>query len=215
MSHQFRELNIDVVIDGKTQSISSQRRTEFVELYKLDELIPQRYSEVLVVDLLVDLELNGNDPAHIVDEIKHLELLGSVGFTKKASQFKHIPLHPLWHQHYFSVRHLIPNIQNELRRNYDTIWKESTGNAAPVNDPKIIANLINDLIQGSVERRSDEQRITGEWLVFSENSLGNIYLCTAKHGQGDQNIYDKIKYSCQHEFPMLEPFASDRQRSNL
>lgn len=98
---KFRNLNIDVVVNGETINIDGEKRTEFVQLYGLDELIPNRYSEIFVVDLIVNLELSGVDPTHIIDEVKRLETLSNDGYTKEATQFKHAPLHPLWHQHYF------------------------------------------------------------------------------------------------------------------
>ena len=210
---QFRTLNIDVVVNGETKRIDGQKRTEFVQLYGLDSLIPNRYSEVLVVDLILNLELNGIDPGHIIDEIKRLETLCCDGYTKEATQFKHAPLHPLWHQHYFSAHYLVPNIQNEIKKDFNTIWDKSMGAEGSVIEPKHIEKLVHNLVDGTIETRSNEKRITGEWLVFSMEATGNIYLCMATHTMGDQNIYDKVAYCCEHQFPSLEPFASNRGAS--
>ena len=76
-----------------------------------------------------------------------------------------------------------------------------------------IDDLVHNMVNGTIETRSDEKRITGEWLVFSKQATGNIYLCMATHTTGDQNIYDKIAYCCERQFPLLEPFASNRRAS--
>lgn len=94
---KFRSLNIDVIVNNQTKRIDGHKRTEFVNYYGFDDLIPDRYSEVLIVDLIMNLELNGIDPTHIIDEIKRLETLSDDGYTKETTQFKHPPLHPLWH----------------------------------------------------------------------------------------------------------------------
>lgn len=210
---QFRSLNIDVVVNGETKRIDGDKRTDFVKDYGFDKLIPNRYSEVLIVDLMIGLDLNGIDPRHIIDEIKRLETLGSDGYTKEATQFKRPPLHPLWHQHYFSAHYLVPNIQNEIKKNFKAIWDKSMGPESSVIEKQHIDDLVHNMVNGVIETRSDEKRITGEWLVFSKQATGNIYLCMATHTTGDQNIYDKIAYCCERQFPLLEPFASNRRAS--
>ena len=210
---QFRSLIIDVVVNGESKRIDGDKRTKFVEYYGFDNLIPNRYSEVLIVDLMINLDLNGIDPRHIIDEIKRLETLENDGYTKEATQFKHPPLHPLWHQHYFSAHYLVPNIQNEIKKNFKAIWDKSMGPEGSVIEKQHIDDLVHNMVNGTIETRSDEKRITGEWLVFSKHATGNIYLCMATHTTGDQNIYDKIAYCCERQLPLLEPFASNRRAS--
>lgn len=210
---QFRSLNIDIVVNNETKRIDGQKRTEFVQRYGLNDLIPNRYSEVLIVDLIVNLDLNGIDPRQIIDEIKRLETIDDDGYTKEATQFKHPPLHPLWHQHYFSSHYIVPNIQNEMKRNFKTIWDTSMGPEGSVIEQSHIDNLVHNIVEGTIETRSHEKRITGEWLVFAKQTTGNIYLCMANHTAGDQNIYDKVAYCCERQFPLLEPFSSNRRAS--
>lgn len=209
--NQFRSLNVDVVIDGKVHRVDGDRRTEFVNLYGIDDVIPGRYTEVFIVDLMINLDVNGIDPRQIINEIKRLESSGEEGYTKKATQFKHPPLHPLWHQHYFSEHFIIPNIQNEMKRSFDEMWEKSMGPEGSVIEQKHINALAYNLTSGGFEKRSDEKRVTGEWLIFSKQTTGNIYLCMATHTTGDQNIYKKVAYCCERQFPLLEPFASDRR----
>lgn len=210
---QFRTLNVDVVVNGKTMRIDEHKRTEFVQLYGLDRLILNRYSEVLIVDLMMSLELNGIAPRHVIDEIKRLETLNGDGYTKEATQFKREPLHPLWHQHYFSAHYLVPNIQHEINKNFKAIWGKSMGAESSAIEQKHVNNLVRNMVEGTIETRSNEKRLTGEWLVFAKEATGNIYLCMATHTTGDQNIYDKVAYCCEYQFPALEPFASNRKQS--
>ena len=208
---QFRHLNIDVVVNGKAQIIPSDERTKFVNAYRLDDLIPNRYTEILVVDLMVNLEINGIDPRQVIDEIKRLEALGD-GYTKEATQFKHAPLHPLWHQHYFSAHFLVDNIQNELKKKgaWDDILQKSLGPEGSRITKEQIQRLAHEVVEGTIEKRSDEKRVTGEWLVFAREATENIYLCMASHATEDQSIYSKVAYCCERQFPFLEPFASNR-----
>lgn len=211
---QFRDINIDIVVDGKTERVDGHARTEFVKNYRFDELIPNRYSEVLVVDLMINLRLNKINPRQIIDEIEQLESTVSDAFTKEATQYKHPPLHPLWHKHYFSEHFLIENIQIELQRKgrWSEIFRSSLGAEGSILTKEQIKNLAHETITGTVSKRSDEKRITGEWLIFAKEATGNIYLCMANHDTGDQNIYDKVAYCCKRQFPHLEPFNTNRQR---
>lgn len=208
---QFGTLNIDVVLNGETRRIDGQSRAEFAQRYGLYSLIPNRYSEILIVDMMINLEINEINPEQIIDEIKRLEALGDDGYTKEATQFRHPPLSPLWHQHYFDAHFLVPNIQNEINRNMETIWEESMGPDGSLIEQGHISKLVHNMVEGSIEKRSSEKRITGEWLVFSRQATGNIYLCMATHEMGDHNIYNKIAYCCERQFPLLEPFASNRE----
>ena len=80
----------------------------------------------------MNLELNRVDLKYIIDEIKHLEMLSADSYTKEATQFKYVPLHPLWHQHYFSYHYLVHNIQSEVKKKFNTIWEESIGEKTPL-----------------------------------------------------------------------------------
>ncbi|EGT3627678.1 hypothetical protein FAP94_15010 [Morganella morganii] len=210
---KFRGLNIDVVINGKTVRIDSQKRTDFVREFGFDELIPNRYCETLIVDLIINLELNEIDPIHIIEQIVRLESLEDNGYTKQATQFKNAPLYPLWHQHYFSAHHLLQNIQNEHKRDFKNIWDKSMGEKGSRIEQCHLDNLLHNALKGAIETRSAEKRITGEWLIFSPQNTGNIYLCMATHAAGDADIYDKMAYCCERQFPLLEPFSSNRRKA--
>ena len=73
--------------------------------------------------------------------------------------------------------------------------------------------FVSEIIHGTVQKRSNEGRLTGEWLIFAKGTMGNIYLCMENHSDNkieDQNIFNKLAYTCELQFPTLEPFASQR-----
>ena len=46
----------------------------------------------------------------VLHEMNVLEGLASYSSTKESTQFKHPPLHPLWHKHFSAARHLMRNM---------------------------------------------------------------------------------------------------------
>ena len=46
----------------------------------------------------------------VLHEINVLEALASNSSTKESTQFKHPPLHPFWHKHFSTARHLMRNM---------------------------------------------------------------------------------------------------------
>lgn len=210
--NQDAPLNIDVNFAGKTIRIAPEARAEFAKDWSLDILIPRRYSALLIVDLMMHQKLNHLNPQHVIDEISRLENPASNGITKPATPFSHAPLSPLWHQHYFAESFVPDNILLELQKKGR--WQEIFNGALGPEGSRIskaqLGNLVEEAMEGSLNKRSDATRITGEWIVFAKRPSGNIYLCLAGHKTGDQVIFDKLSYACSREFPDLEPFCSSR-----
>jgi hypothetical protein len=50
------------------------------------------------------------EQAIVLDEFDFLEGLHPNSRTKPAEQFRHPPLHPLWHKHFSAPRHMARNI---------------------------------------------------------------------------------------------------------
>ncbi|WP_447975169.1 hypothetical protein [Nitrospira sp. Kam-Ns4a] len=87
------------VHEGNTSyEITSNQLAEYASLYRLERLIPGRYSWLFVLNLIV-LDV---DPFSIIDEIKALEGVGQPLHTKPASEFKGNHLRGLWHKHWSS-----------------------------------------------------------------------------------------------------------------
>lgn len=99
----------------------------------------------------------------------------NVSSTKEATQFhkKSSPLNGMWHKHYFINQDdfLEANIRNQRKKYMDDAL------------PPVMA-MITKIIEGS---------ITGEWIIFRKDDQNNEYLCLAKHNDGDDVIFDRLK----------------------
>jgi len=211
MSQPITEVKLRVHVGDTIKEITHDRLAEFAELTGLELAAPNRYSWILVADMLINLEVNGIDPTQIVHEIKALENPTKISHAKPATQFKHPPLYPLWHKHYFSAHFLAHNIHAELNRGgkLEKLVEEVLDpNKSPVITKEMINELSHRVTHEPFESRANDGRITGEWLVFAKHNGQNHYLCMATHDTGDQAIFDKLAYACKRQFPMIEPFAS-------
>lgn len=190
--------------------ITHDELAKFAKVIRLDEVAANRYTWILVSNLYVYEKINGIDTRCIIDEIKALEDTGE-SHTKPATQFKNPPLYPLWHKHYFSAHFLARNIHAELKRG-DKLGKIMDEvldpNKSPVFTEERVWELSQRVAHEPFQERSEDARITGEWIVFSKHGGENIYLCMATHDSGDQVIYDTLALYCKHHFSTMEPFAS-------
>lgn len=211
MNEPISNVTLRVHVGDSIKEITHEQLADFADLTGLDAVAPNRYSWLLVVDMLINLEVNGIDPTQVVQEIKSLESSSHPSFVKPATQFKHPPLYPLWHKHYFSAHFVPHNIHAELNRGEkleNLVNEVLDPNKSPVITREMINELSHRVVHEPFEARSDEGRMTGEWLVFAKHDGNNYYLCMATHDAGDQVIYDKLAYAVKRQFPMLEPFAS-------
>jgi hypothetical protein len=70
--------------------------------------------------------------------------------------------------------------------------------------PAEIAKNIGDSHAGLYWDRSEDDELTGEWIIFAEHDGKNYYLCLATRKEGYDVIADKIKSECCPEFPFLQ-----------
>jgi hypothetical protein len=68
-----------------------------------------RISFAFVVRLF-EMRSGLREQALVIDELDVLEGLRPRLQTKAAEQFKHAPLHPLWHKHFSAPRHAMRNL---------------------------------------------------------------------------------------------------------
>lgn len=146
---------------------------------------------------------NGDDPAMIIDELRHLEL-GTYSGTKPAAPFERQPLAGFHHKHFFSASFVAKNIQNELNRGgaLRGILTKGFGGRTCL-DGDAIRDVADRLTYEQVEVREREKRLTGEWIVFAKHCGVNYYLCLADHDMHDQVIYDGIVRCCYPQFAFL------------
>jgi hypothetical protein len=168
-----------------------------------------RVSE-LVIDQLAHSYASRTSHLHgIVDAIKALERVAPTN-AKQATRFEYAPLKGLWHQHYLSAMFLPHNLADEMQ----VMGAEADKRIAEILSDELLsdhqkANLIaHDFTVGLHQRRSRENRMTGEWLVFARDSASqNFYLAAASHAKTRVNraLMRLIRARCGSRFIALLP----------
>jgi hypothetical protein len=144
----------------------------------------------------------------VLREIDVLEGLSSNSSTKKPTQFERPPLHPFWHKHFSTARHLIRNVGNR--------WGlENSGNRDLLPAIEAVANecgdqpdlwqkrLVHQIVLGGLEDRAAERRMTGDWIIFTKHEGRNFYLGLGTHEEADDGIYQRLRRGGEWEFPFL------------
>lgn len=189
----------------------SQKEVEaFARVHNVDSIAPGRFSLMFKADLLMHSELNGVEPGMVLQTIIDLEAGESQMTTKPATPFTREPLRGFWHKHFFSAHFVGHNIANHLLSNGQLRKKiEQVLDPAkhPVITKELLSELVNELVEGSLEERYDDGKLTGEWIIFAKHQGKNYYLCIALHSSGDVEIMKKMESICFDEFPFLRPGA--------
>jgi len=182
--------------------VTDEQLSEFAAMYSVSNEIRSRISELLWLDLYIfDLEF-GVSPDDVLREIKNLESGETAPQTKPASQFSYKPLKGLWHKHFFAAHFVPHNILNALKGGVlERLITEVHGtNKSPKEKSGELAHRV---VQGSIENRANDNKLTGEWIVFAKHNQKNYYLCCNTHNAGDQMIFDRIESNCPRDFPFL------------
>jgi hypothetical protein len=66
----------------------------------------------------------------VLHEIDVLEGLASNSSTKQSTQFEHLPLHPFWHKHFSTARHLMRNVGERKIQKALAFWERRLAEAA-------------------------------------------------------------------------------------
>jgi len=172
------------VLNARHRDLERVMRTGGYSLGLLAELAQHAFNGVM------------NVPA-VIDEIRHLENGGAHSRSKGARQFQREPLKGLWYKHYFQSRFLPQDLINELPHvDLAAALRREAGldkSEDIILDDRMVGILVHEVVLGSLERRSAERRLTGEWIVFEEVGGANRYLTLAEHREGDQRIFERIE----------------------
>jgi hypothetical protein len=150
---------------------------------KSDVLSHAPYASRVSLGLLIRL-VTMDDMIPVLREIDALEGLAPATAVKRSEgeQFKHPPLFPFWHKHFFAPRHMLRNIGER--------WNIARGQGNPALDaalseiakecghdpdmwPGAVAHRI--IIDGFSER-ANANRLTGDWIIFAKHDGQNITL---------------------------------------
>lgn len=160
---------------------------------------------------LAQLQRDFGEECAVLNEIEVLEGITRNSVTKPASQFKRPPLHPFWHKHFSTHRHLL--------RNVCEWWRLGKGGnkrlSAMIEDGAAIYGDQLDLRQkwlayqfviGSLQKRTAAKRMTGDWIIFAKHDGQNFYLDLATHKEAEQDpcrLLHKLRPGNACEFPFL------------
>ncbi|TOB14942.1 hypothetical protein CGK10_24165 [Vibrio parahaemolyticus] len=201
-----------VFLKDREEVITSVQLAEFKDLYVGNREFGNRISELFILDLYI-LELEfGIFPLEIIDEIRYLETGSDKSFTKPPTQFRRKPLKGLWHKHYFAANFVIPNLENCWGKSGLNGVLEEVFNELPSGSTgkDFASALVHEHFEKSLETRSENKKVTGEWIVYAKYEGKNYYLCTGIHSVDDKSIYSRIVDNCLREFPFLksiQPFS--------
>jgi hypothetical protein len=216
MMPELKELEITIPKQQGDQKflMNKENAKLLAESFRIGSDVYERVCWLLLVDISFNFGVNGINLFSISDQIRYLESESNSGnHMKRATQFTRPPLHPLWHQHYFSAYFLPKNLREEFKRGkkgQKIIEKIFDPNKSEFVTEEMINEFVHQATLGLFEQRARESRTTGEWLIFAEHKGLKYYLCMATHTMDDQQIYERLKIICRMQFPFLEPFASDR-----
>jgi hypothetical protein len=194
-----------VSLKGSEVKVADVQLSEFAAMYSVSDEIRSRISELLWLDLYIfDLEF-GVSPDDVLREIKKLESGETDPQTKPASQFSRKPLKGLWHKHFFSAHFVPHNISNALKGGVleKLVNEVLDPSKSPIITKEMISELSHRVVHEPIEGRANDNKLTGEWIIFAKHNQKNYYLCCNTHNAGDQMIFDRIESHCPRDFPFL------------
>lgn len=193
---------IVVLPNGSSEEINNQTLKKFAESLGLNEIAPNRYSNLFVLDLYIWNKYEGHEPFLVINEIKVLEGFTTRRETKKASKFNNPPLKGLWHKHFFDAHYVAQNLLNNLHQNFEKDWKDIFKDD-PIILPEKMNRFVSRITREALETKAKNGNLTGEWIIFAKHKKQNFYLSLGRHTQGDDVIFKRIKDNVFPQFPFL------------
>ena len=199
--------------DGTNSRIVDQKEIdEYIIEYGLDAIAKDRVSALFVINLMLLELVSGVDPYLVINEIKALENLRPSMQTKTEAEFRGEHLKGLWHKHFLAdlPSVIATNILNQLGKNgIRNISREVLDpNISPVITKEMLDELTHKVVVESLEKRAEQDKLTGEWIVYAKENNSNYYLGIWRHDAGDEKIAKAIKDTCMPEFPFLSKYIS-------
>ncbi|BAZ29822.1 hypothetical protein NIES4074_22690 [Cylindrospermum sp. NIES-4074] len=167
------------------------------------------FSKLLINQLQFLDEQKGTSEL-ILKEIEILEgKIPDLSSTKNQTQFKNLPLKGLWHKHFFMPDFIVKNLClhlgiNRRNSNVSSIIDEvfDSGKSDLITEDMLM-DLVYRVTEETMEERADQQKVTGEWIIYAKYEGKNYYLTLALHDEDDHVIHTRIIGNCKPEFPFL------------
>jgi hypothetical protein len=197
-------------IDEKEIAVTSGGLATFKQAYVSGNLAA-RMSDLLVFDMYVLDAAFGVSPQEIHATLHNLEAGEPENGVKRATQFRLAPLKGLWHKHYFSAHFLAANILLGLGKDgMKNLAREVFDQSEPLITEKMIREMSHRVANEPIEKRYDEGKLTGEWMIYAKHSDQNYYLALNTHDAGDQFVFDRIFEHCPKNFPALASWIAKK-----
>ncbi|MBQ4770165.1 hypothetical protein [Pectobacterium versatile] len=172
-----------------------------------------RFSIVIIMQMYSAFVSRTDNIYRIGEEILGLEGLSHRGesSTKSAAMFSRKPyLRGLWHKHYqgSAIADLAMNLQNALKT-YSIPWLEEMVKEVRLagEEREFSVEDINRIAHEAVivnyDRRSQENKLTGHWIIYAIHEGKNYYLMLARHTDDESRIRQIIDDICIQEYPFL------------
>lgn len=197
--------NYTVNLENGDITITPEQLADFKAFLRFNDDLKSRVSELFYLDLYIYATECFVNPMMIAEEVINLENGDGTTNTKLASEFKNMPLKGLWHKHFFCQQFIAKNIQIGLGKNgkgniiRDVM--EKSGNSH--FEPSDISEIAKRVVYGTLNKRTEGNSLTGEWILFSKHENKNYYLCLSTHNSGDEYISSRIQNHCANQFPFL------------
>jgi hypothetical protein len=187
---------------GHDISVTSDQLIQFRKFYVSSPDLASRMSELLWFDMYVLDQSFGVSPHDILKSIDNLEAGEPHSGIKPATEFRNPPLRGLWHKHFFAAHFLVTNISLALGKDglEKLVNEVMDPKKSSIIDQEMIDELAHRITHEPVERRNQQGKITGEWVIFAKHDNKNYYLCLNTHNAGDQFIYERIMEHCVQDF---------------
>jgi hypothetical protein len=113
------------------------------------------------------------------------------------------------------IRAMAINVQHGLNRYGIPYLQKKVLEAKEAGETRYFSSedvigVANDVVQGNLERRRQEQQLTGEWIVFAKHEGQNYYLSLATHDKAThEGLRQQIDNLCCREFLFLEKLLAE------
>ena len=185
---------------------------ETKELLGLNQIKNAIFSDLFVAQLCQGINTGEYHSQIIVDQIRKIQN-SEVSGLKEPRNFKGDILSEFMHSHWFETKFLPQNLMNywkldsEKSKKFHGLIKQCCVESGLNENDNITVEVTNLLAKKSLEiclrEREDNNRLTGEWIIFYNKYGINIFLTLAFHTEKDEDIFLRMANNCQLEFPNL------------